>query len=311
MARRGPVNGQGATPHRTRSLAESHGGGRKGLVSGIRMLALDVDGTLAAWGDEVTSATRDALHRVTAVGVEVVIATGRRFRSTSRVIDRLGLDVAAVCLGGALVKESDQRTLHQTPLGPEAIRVLLSAMRDERMTLIGQRDSLVHGGADFVLDDAVPWGEPIARYVESNRDHAEARADMSDAPPEDVLVVGTYGPYASLERMASRLGVEHPGGFDSTLVPGPWADTFYLEVVAAEVSKWSALEHLGALRGVPSDAICAVGDQLNDLSMIHGSGLGVAMANGHDELKTAADWVCGRNDEDGLVEVVEHILAGG
>ena len=274
----------------------------------IRMLALDVDGTLAARGDEVTPATRAAIHRVSGAGIEVVIATGRRFRSARRVIDRLGLEVATVCLGGALVKESDHRTLHRAPIEVSAIRTVIGVLRRAELSFVGQRDSHAHGGADFVVDRDAPLREPILRYVENNAAHAELRSGLAEQPPDDVLVIGTFAELGALERVARQLDAELPGRFVSTIVPSPQSGVHYLEVVGAEVSKWSALERLARLRGVAPEAVCAVGDEVNDLSMIHGSGLGIAMANGHERVRAAADWVCGRHDEDGLVAVVEHIL---
>ena len=82
----------------------------------------------------------------------------------------------------------------------------------------------------------------------------------------------------------------------------------YLEVVPQHVSKWAGIQELASHAGVPHHAICAVGDERNDLSMIRGAALGVAMGNAHPEVQAAADWVTGRHDEDGLVAVVERIL---
>ena len=73
----------------------------------IKMLALDLDGTLAIDNHQVLPATRDALKHLHDADVEVVIATGRRYRSTRYVIDNLGFEVFAVCNGGALVKMPD------------------------------------------------------------------------------------------------------------------------------------------------------------------------------------------------------------
>ncbi len=86
----------------------------------IRLIALDVDGTLAARGDEITPDTRDALHRAFDAGVHVALATGRRYRTSLRVAEALGLPVEIVCLGGALVKDAQRRTLqaHQFGAGP-------------------------------------------------------------------------------------------------------------------------------------------------------------------------------------------------
>jgi hypothetical protein len=272
------------------------------------MLALDVDGTLAARGDEVTPDTRAALARVRAAGVEVVIATGRRYRSTERVIESLGLPAAAVCLGGALTKETDARTLRSDGLSDDEFQQIARLMGEAGTPMVAQRDAHTHGGADFVIDASVEWNQPITQYFESNAAYCEARASLLDERRDDVLVAGTFGDHALLARLQTRLDEQHPDRFDSHLVPSHSNTTFYLEIIPARVSKWAGLAALAAHRGIPPESICAVGDQVNDLSMIRSSGLGVAMGNGHDEAKAAADFVCGRHDEDGLVEVVERIL---
>ncbi|NIQ97686.1 MAG: HAD-IIB family hydrolase, partial [Desulfuromonadales bacterium] len=76
------------------------------------MIALDLDGTLALENHTVSPATRSALTELSLEGIEVVIATGRRYRTTRFVIDDLGLEVYAVCLGGALGKRPDTSTFH-------------------------------------------------------------------------------------------------------------------------------------------------------------------------------------------------------
>ena len=95
----------------------------------IRLLALDIDGTLAWRGDEVLPATRAALHRAEERGLHVVIATGRRYRTTCRVIDALGLDVPAVVLGGALVKSGARETVHRAAIPADAARSRSSSPR--------------------------------------------------------------------------------------------------------------------------------------------------------------------------------------
>jgi Cof subfamily protein (haloacid dehalogenase superfamily) len=272
----------------------------------IQMLALDVDGTLAARGDEVTPATREALHEARDAGIEIVIATGRRYRTARRAVSSLGLPVPVVCLGGALIKDRDSRTLRAHVFGQADFRVVAQHLGDHGLALVAQRDSFEHGGADFIVDDSAPWSDAVERYVEGNARYCETFT--SPVPREDVLVMGTFGEESALRAMQSALDAEHPDRFLSVLVPTPWESSFYLEVIPAHVSKWSALEELARRHDIAPEDICAVGDQLNDLPMVKHSGMGVAMGNGHDDLKEAADWVCGRHDEDGLVEVVEHIL---
>jgi Cof subfamily protein (haloacid dehalogenase superfamily) len=277
-------------------------------VSPIRLLALDIDGTLAVRGDEVSSRTREALHEAHARGIALAIATGRRYRTTRRVIDALELPVPAVCLGGALVKSHDHDTLFSQLFTPPDYGLVARTLRESRLTLVAQRDSHSLGGADFIVDDATPWNDPVARYLEVNSEHWEHCDGHADATRDDVLVMGTFGDLGVLEDLTARISDEHVQRFTTSIVPTPWEGSYYLEIMPAHVTKLSGLEQLGERLGMSPVEICAVGDEQNDIPMVEACGLGVAMGNGSDALKARADWVCGRNDEDGLVEVVDHIL---
>jgi hydroxymethylpyrimidine pyrophosphatase-like HAD family hydrolase len=275
------------------------------------MLAIDVDGTLASRGDEVLPATREALHRARAGGMEVVIATGRRYRTTLRVTEALGFVPRAVCLGGALIKESDGRTLHSVPFSADDLSQVIGALRVSGLSPIGQRDH-TDGGADFVVDGGLAWNGWMSRYAERNREFSEWTRDLSADRREDVLVLGALGPRRELQAAAERVDETLSGRFN-TRVTRLLGDSSagggcYLEITRSEVCKWQGLRRLAGGLGIPAQAICAVGDEVNDLTMIRGAGVGVAMANGHPEVRAAADWTTGRHDEDGLVAVVERIL---
>jgi len=281
----------------------------------IRLLALDLDGTLAWQGDGVRPATRAALHEAHGRGVEVVIATGRRYRTTKRVLEALGLPVAAVCLGGALVKDAAGATLHQVCFAPVDFQAVAGIVRAHGQAPVAQRDAHgPEGGADFLLDGAAEWNAATSRYMERNQPWAEWRRDLATEAREDVLVVGALGPRGELEQAAEAVHRHFPGRFQSHVMPLMAErddDTHYLEVAVGEVSKWAGLQYLAAHLGVPPEAICAVGDERNDLAMVRSAALGVAMGNAHPELLEVADWVTGRHDEDGIVAVVERILDTG
>lgn len=276
-----------------------------------RLLALDVDGTLAWRGDEVLPATRRALHLAAAAGVHVAIATGRRYRTTRRVIDALGLPVPAVSLGGALVKDGRARTLHEVPFAAPELRAVVAALREAGLAPVGQRDH-ADGGADFVVDGHPVWNGWTARYVEANRAHMLWSRDLLAEERSDVLVVGAFGERAVLERAERTVRARMSGACTTVVTPLPARSSSgggcYLEVAGAGACKWQGLSRLAAHLRVAPEAICAVGDERNDLTMIRGAGLGVAMGNAPPQVQAAADHVTGRHDEDGLVAVVEHIL---
>ncbi len=278
------------------------------LVS-IRLLALDVDGTLAARGHEVTPATRSALERARDAGLAIVIATGRRYRSTARVIEALGFPVPAVCLGGSLVKDAAGETLMAHCFEPEAFLRIAGFLRERGHVVVGQLDGPLTGGSDFVIDGSLFWDRWVSLYHERNAGFAQWRGQLVAEPRDDVLVIGTFGERAELLTLAHEIGLALPDRLFVNVVPAFAEGGWYCEIVPAQISKWTGLTQLARKLGIPPDAICAVGDQRNDLPMIREAALGVAMGNAVQEVKEAADLVTGRHDEDGLVAVVERLLS--
>ena len=274
----------------------------------IRLLAVDIDGTLVTGGDVVSPGTRAALH-LAAEHLTLVLATGRRYRTTRQVMSALDLALPTVCLGGALTKSAAGRTLHATPFAAEDIARLLDLAHRRDLALVLQRDAHLRGGADFVVDSSLPWNAATQYYVDVGGKAGRADADIAGARYEDVLVVGCFGerePLAALDNDIGGLA----GTCETVLVPSQKTPGWYLEVIPAGVSKWSALRRYAGRVGIPEDAICAVGDALNDLPMIRGAGFGVAMGNAHTAVKAAAAWTTGRNDEDGLVTLIDRLIGG-
>ena len=274
----------------------------------ISLLAVDIDGTLVTSGDRVSPATRDGLHRACRHGLRLVLATGRRYRSTRRVMDELGLALPAVCLGGALTKDAGGTTLHAEPFAQGQIERLLRLARRRGLALILQRDAHARGGPDFVIDASGRWNAETRHYVGIGGDAAHRDAAPERTGYDDILVVGCFGdrrPLAAFERdIATAAGDE----FATVLVESKKTPGWYLETIIGHVSKWTGLVRFAAAAGIPGAAICAVGDALNDLPMIRGAGLGVAMGNADPAVKAVADWVTGPNHQDGLVPLIDRLL---
>lgn len=272
----------------------------------IRLLALDVDGTLAVRGHQVSPATRDALHAVTKAGIVLAIATGRRYRTTRAVIDALELPLAAVCLGGALVKQHDHQTLHRETFEASLHRQIVGEIRRAGQTVIIQQDADIHGHRDVIVDDAVVWNDRTRAYF----DNSQPFAHSGDAAAEDhALAFSLWGDRKDMAQLQQRVQRGFSLRCATVLVPDPdGSDQAYLEILPAAVDKWTGLTRLAAHLGLPLHAICAVGDAANDLPMIRQAAWGVAMGNASQEVQAAAHWVTGRHDEDGLVAVVERLL---
>ena len=271
----------------------------------IKMLALDLDGTLAVDNHQVLPATRAGLKNLHETGVEVVIATGRRYRTTRFVIDNLGFDVYAVCNGGALVKTPNAETHYETTYSTSQLNDIVNIARDMELSLFAQRDAHDRGGPDFVIDDAVPWSGAIRKYFETNS-LWNGKDDLLNQAPE-FLVSGTFAEEHQLKAFCEKIHQSFPEIYPTIVVPQPDSEYSYCEVTLANINKWYGLSQLASLFNLGVENICAVGDQLNDLPMLKAVGHGITMGNGNDALHKHTKFVCSNHDEDGILEVIEHI----
>lgn len=270
----------------------------------IKMLALDLDGTLAVENHQVLPNTKAALHDLSDSGVEIVIATGRRYRTTRFVIENLGMNVFAVCNGGALVKDPDMKTLHRDSF---CVAELVDLARDLGLNLFAQRDAHDHGGPDFVIDEGHAWNAMTQKHFDNNIEWS-GKGDLT-SKEQHFLVCGAFGPAEPLEQLAERVASTFPNDYNTIIVPHLQTGYFYCEITQRHVDKWHGLSKIGDRLGIADTAISAVGDELNDVPMISRAGLGFAMANGNEALQALAHHICGPNEADGIVDVVNHIMA--
>jgi len=266
------------------------------------MIALDLDGTLAIENHQILPATRDALDDLRSNGVEVVIATGRRYRTTRFVIENLGFDVYAVCNGGALVKGPDQSTLHTENYDVSPVTELARTLG---MTLFAQRDAHELGGADFIIDAHSKWNEATLAHFNNNSKWA-AKADLLGSERE-YLVAGVFDKESALNELASEIASRFPDIYNTIVVPHLDSGHFYCEISPKHIDKWHGLTKLHEHLDIEAEHTCTVGDQLNDMAMVKAAGHGIAMGNGHEDLQKVARFICGHNQEDGILDVVKYI----
>lgn len=275
-----------------------------GVNREIDLLALDVDGTLAARGNEVTAATVGALRELSSTGMTIALCTGRRYRSAGPILEALELSLHVVCLGGALVKDPQGETFSSTCFSPEHFAKLARLIREQGQAVIAQCD---RPSCDFAIDGSVSWNAETGLYHRINETHAEWRAELYAEEREDVLVVGCFGSLSQMSELRSAIEGAFPDEYTVHVLRSVGPDAWYCEVLQRGVDKWTGLSQLAARLGVAPAKICAAGDERNDIPVLQQVGLGVAMENGRDEVKEIAARVVGRCDEDGLVPLLRAL----
>ena len=276
-----------------------------------RLLAIDIDGTLLTSGNELTDATCVALRRAMAAGIQVVLATGRRYSHTLHLVEPLGLTVPLITASGALVKDPvNHRTLYRAQFERAVLCSVLQAMDELGYCPIVCSDTF-HEGFDFYTSRAEVTGEELCEYLRINADAGRVNADLLDGPPENTFCTFTMGTHDQMLKLEERLLGRFPGKLHAHVLRSPLYAGYMCEVAPAGVTKWSAIHRLAQQWGVSDDQICAVGDDVNDIPMIRAAGLGVAMGNALPSVKAVAARIAPTQDQDGLVEVVEWLLGDG
>jgi hydroxymethylpyrimidine pyrophosphatase-like HAD family hydrolase len=284
------------------------------------VLALDVDGTLLDRDGALRASTAEAVARAARAGIRPVLCTGRRYRRARPIAERLGLDAPLVCNSGAIVKEpSDHRTLWRADFDRALLADVLAVFRDHGEPAVSFTDG-DPDGPDFLIEQPATGRPLFDDYVEQNRDHAgvvpgwAAPASGTGAASPwggahfHLCAIGTRAAMLAFERaVLGRLG----GRVRTFVQKSPRYAGTMCEVLRHDASKWAAILHLAELWGVSADDVVAVGDDMNDLPMIAGAGLGVAMGHAPEPVRAAADLVTGDHDEDGVAMLVDRVLLVG
>jgi hydroxymethylpyrimidine pyrophosphatase-like HAD family hydrolase len=282
---------------------------RDARASRFRILALDVDGTLLDRDGTLRPRTADAVARAARAGIRPVLCTGRRYRRALPVAEQLGLDAPLVCNSGALVKDPiGHRTLWRADLDAELFAEVLALFRAEDEPLISFTDRDPRH-FDFVVARDVTGRPLFDEFVALNRPHAEVdpawpgRSDGSIA--FHLCAMGTRPAMLAFQAV---IDAALAGRVRTFVQKSPRYQGTMCEVLHHDASKWSAVLHLAAIWGITPTEICAVGDDMNDIPMIAGAGLGVAMGHGPAAVLAAADLVTGDHDNDGVAALIDDVL---
>lgn len=249
------------------------------------LLATDLDGTLLNSRGELHAEDADAIRELLARGVHVTFATGRMHSGCGHLARELGLTTPLVCLdGGQIVDPQSRAPLHTTPLPEAHVGDLRQLLRDTRpMTFVFQADRIVHDAAG---DRAAPyvsiWTRDMHR-VDDVLDHSSLAEQALG-----LVTVGEEARIRDLERtIHEQLPALQTAAFISSRAgfEGVWA----MLIRSRGISKASGLERLVEQLGGTMKDVVAVGDWLNDVSMLSAAGRSYAMGQAPPEVARVAD----------------------
>ena len=264
----------------------------------VRLVATDLDGTILRSDGSVSERTVAALRAAEDYGLMVVVATGRPPRWMRPVAEALGHTGLAVCSNGAVIYDMHtDRVLEHTAISREVVLAVAAAVREampEVTFAIETRDAGFGREASYPVADAEDTeldGVRVGSLDDLvNDDVIKLLVRHADLDPDGLLAAAreVAGEMAELTH-SSRSGL--------------------LEISATGVTKAATLARIADRHGIAAADTVAFGDMPNDLPMLAWAGRGYAMANAHPEVLAAAAHRAPSNDEDGVAQVVEKLLA--
>jgi Cof subfamily protein (haloacid dehalogenase superfamily) len=271
---------------------------------GVRLIALDIDGTLLDSRWNMPEANRAAIAEAARRGIEVALVTGRRYDFAMPVARMLDAPVTMIVNNGALVRTSD---------GTTHLRYLLPAETARRVLLLTEpwRDGAAlifdrHSEKQVMLEVLDPADTLRYGYYARNREFIGLAQPLESCLTEDPIQVMFSGPVREMQRVEELLR-DAPFAAEYTLATTVYEskDFAMIDVLNPISTKGLALAEWAALRGIAPSEVLAIGDNHNDLEMLTYAGIPVVMSNGVAALKRFGWHETGSNDEAGVAAAIE------
>jgi hypothetical protein len=273
----------------------------------IKLLALDIDGTLLNRRSKVTPRVREALDQAQAQGVLIALVTGRRFSSARPIVQELELSVPLVSHNGALTKNIlTLETIQYHPFENEAARAVISLGREFGADIICCDDP--QGLGKMVLEGYSPANRALETYLKKYWDAVVEVPDLLAYLNHDPIQIMFSGTCDRMDEFCQLLATTMGARAQIFQTRYRQVDLTIVDVLSPAASKGEAVAALARRHGIEQAEVMAVGDNHNDLPMLRYAGLGVVMANAEDELKQLGFAITASNEEDGVAVAIEKFI---
>ena len=271
------------------------------MSKAYRLLVVDIDGTLVGKSGKILPEDREALAKVSDLGIRVSLSTGRAVQACARVIRELSLDGYHIFCDGALVYSPSQREeVYAQPIDKAVVR---------------QAVDFAH-----LNDISLDFYSATGYFVERETWSAIAHRDFFGIPPkivdfttlceqERIIRGGLVALSPAEVTKVKRFHREFRDSLHFSWVTTPsYPGVDFINLVAPGVSKGNALGFLASHLGIALDEVIAIGDDNNDLSLLSSAGLGIAMGNATSRVREVADHVTLDVEHGGVAAAVRKFL---
>lgn len=278
------------------------------MESKIKLICIDMDGTLLNSKHEVSDENKKAIKKAHDRGVNIALCTGRMFLSAKYYADLIGINTPIIASNGAFIKNGyNDKAIYENPLPKDIAIEIYKIAKKYGLT--------IQFNSWNVLFMETPASEEHA-YVVMNRDLPEEKRvkfiineKLDEAIQNyegNILKAGVIEKAANKDKLWTAKEEIKDIFRDKLHVVSSGDNNF--EITVGSVSKGNAAAYLANMLNIPQEEVMCIGDSENDLSMIKYAGIGVAMGNGLDIVKEAADFITDTNDNSGVGKAIKHFV---
>jgi Cof subfamily protein (haloacid dehalogenase superfamily) len=275
------------------------------VSSPIRLIGIDVDGTLLDSNGQMPDANRNAIHHAVVSGVHVALVTGRSYPFARPVAAGLPDTLSLIVSNGAIERRMDGTTLARRLLSRTVAASVLEATRRFRdvAALIFDRDE-----DRQLVFESMDWSHPGRKaYWARNQARIAQSEPLEAALVEDPIQVMFNGGVEPMRDLAGELRTL-PGAFAVSLTEYEARDFSLLDITSPTATKGYALAWRAEQLGLTAAQVMAIGDNFNDLAMLEYAGLPVVMENAVEGLKTRGWHVTGHHNSGGVAQAIDRFV---
>ncbi|WP_427340143.1 HAD family hydrolase [Caloranaerobacter sp. DY30410] len=273
-----------------------------------KLLAIDLDGTLLTDDKRILEENKEVLTTLSKKGLEIIIATGRRYWSAKNFAKELGIELTILANNGNIIRRiSDDKVLVANYLEREDFNRIVKKGREMGLYPILHVDHYEEGYDLLIEEDEE--GIKYSNYVKKNIIRHKKLKNILDYEESKILVICYENSYETLRKFEEKIHKEYPQKFNTHILINGSDIGPILEIMSLKGSKWLSLKDYAKDKGIDESQIIAIGDDNNDVEMVEKAGLGIAMKNGTDKIKKVADIVTKKtNNEAGVSQILREIF---
>jgi Cof subfamily protein (haloacid dehalogenase superfamily) len=279
-------------------------------MSPVRLIAIDIDGTLLDSNFQVSARNLATLRRANSQGVEILLATGRRHTFALPVAHALGFDLALISSNGAITKASDGSLFHRDPLPLAAVLELVAHMTDFRRNLV-----ITFDGEDerpLMLETLDELNASIKKWLEKNAQYLRFVHPIESGLTSDPIQAMFCGTVERMRAAQQQLKKNKALLTRITALKTQYneRDLCMVDILNRGCTKGAALKRWATFKGYMPGEIMAIGDNYNDIEMLEFAGHPYIMGNASEELRDRGWNTTLSNNENGVANAVETALEG-